>query len=614
MASPVQTLLRELYSECKDIDSGKHASYIPELEKVPPHLFGVSLATVDGYAYDLGDARYPFTIQSISKPFVYGLALADHGAEAVMAKVGVAPTGDSFNSIIFDEENRPFNPMVNAGAIATTGLIVGDGFPHRFSRILELFSAYAGTPLSVDESVYHSERSTGHRNRAIAYLELSNGMLSPPVDEHLDIYFRQCSILVTSHDLAMMAATLANNGIHPITKERVASPEVVTSIMSVMASCGMYDYSGDWLYRIGLPAKSGVGGGIIAVLPGQFGIGTFSPLLDTHGNSVRGIRMCSKLSERFRLHLFDIHALSEGTLFRTYTAAVVSSKRQRRHVERQALDTHGHSVVVFELRGDLYFFTLERLTRALTAHTRCHDGNVTHVIVDMQRVGSVDGSASVLFTELRKWLQRRGVRLLIASAPPPLLQLLLHDQAWPPQMFFPHVDRAIEAGEDDVITLHLGTVAHTRISLRDVDILSSFSDEEVLLIEGICDVVTFLPNDHIIQEGELSDRMFFLVDGIATVQLRISKGADGAEFKRLVSYIPGTIFGELSLFDSQPSRRSADIVADTSVVCYSLQWSRLDGLLSQAPLLYVKFVKVVGNSLAHTLKRITTELRSIYMK
>ncbi len=249
-----------------------------------------------------------FTIQSISKPLVYGLALEDHGTTEVLRKVGVEPTGEAFNSIVMDEiNNRPFNPMVNAGAIATTALIKGNGPEERFARILGMFSRYAGRQLTIDESVFQSERATGHRNRAIAYLQLNSGMIEEPVSEHLDLYFRQCSILVSARDLSMMAATLANNGVNPLTGERAIAAEHVKTVLSVMASCGMYDYSGEWVYRVGLPAKSGVGGGIVAVLPGQFGFGVFSPLLDDHGNSHRGIEVCKELSQKFYLHVYDTH-------------------------------------------------------------------------------------------------------------------------------------------------------------------------------------------------------------------------------------------------------------------------------------------------------------------
>ena len=256
VASPIGRWLRELHAKYQGANEGELANYIPELTRANPNHFGVALATADGQVYAVGDSDVQFTIQSISKPLVYGLALEDHGPSTVLSRVGVEPTGEAFNSIVMDEvNNRPFNPMVNAGAIATTSLVKGGGPEDRFARILDMFSRYAGRKLSVDESVFESERSTGHRNRAIAYLQLNSGMIQEPVLEHLDLYFRQCSILVSARDLAMMAATLANNGVNPITGEVAIAAEHVKTVLSIMASCGMYDYSGEWVYRVGLPAK-----------------------------------------------------------------------------------------------------------------------------------------------------------------------------------------------------------------------------------------------------------------------------------------------------------------------------------------------------------------------
>jgi glutaminase len=247
-----------------------------------------------------------FTIQSISKAFIYGLALEDRGREYVNSKVSVEPTGEAFNSIVLDEKtNRPYNPMVNAGAIATTDLIEGHGATERLKRILDLFRRYTGRELEMNVPVFLSEKATGHRNRAIAYLMLNFGMVSDRIEETLDLYFQQCSLMVNGHDLAVMAATLANGGVNPMTGERAIDGRYVQDVISVMLTCGMYDYSGEWGYRVGIPAKSGVGGGITAVVPEKLGIGTFSPLLDEKGNSVRGIKVCTDLSQDFGLHIFN---------------------------------------------------------------------------------------------------------------------------------------------------------------------------------------------------------------------------------------------------------------------------------------------------------------------
>ncbi len=298
--------LNELHLRYRALGEGAVANYIPELAKANPDWFGICAVTTDGQIYEVGDFDRRFTIQSISKPFVYGLALEDHGREAVMQRVGVEPTGDAFNSIIkLDAVNRPHNPCVNAGAIATTSLVHGSDPTARLNRVLDMFQRYVGHTVDVDMSVFMSERTTGHRNRAIAHLMLNFGMIGSNVEQILDLYFQQCSILANCRDLAMMGATLANGGVNPVTGQRAVDSQYIRDILTIMYTCGMYDYAGQWAYSVGLPAKSGVAGGIVAVLPGRLGIAVYSPPLDSRGNSVRGIRVCEDLSRHFGMHLFD---------------------------------------------------------------------------------------------------------------------------------------------------------------------------------------------------------------------------------------------------------------------------------------------------------------------
>ena len=311
-----QAILEEVYDRYKGQGQGAVANYIPELAKANPDWFGISLITTDGERYEIGDTSQQFTLQSISKPLVYGLALEDRGRDEVLARVGVEPTGDAFNSIIrLDETSkRPFNPMVNSGAIATSSLILGEGPTARWNRLLETLNAYLGRRPVADMAVFLSERATGHRNRAIAHLMLNFGMLESDVEDILDFYFQQCSILVTSTDLAMVAASLAHQGINPVTGVRAVSADYTRDILSVMLTCGLYDYSGEWVYRVGIPAKSGVSGGLMAVVPQRMGIGIFSPPLDVRGNSIRAIRVCEELSQRLGLHLFASGSRPEKTL------------------------------------------------------------------------------------------------------------------------------------------------------------------------------------------------------------------------------------------------------------------------------------------------------------
>jgi len=266
-AGPIGEMLAEITAELRQIDAGDVARYIPQLASPDPADLAVSLATVDGQRYSAGDSDTLLTIQSVSKPFVYALALADCGIAEVLDRVGTEPTGDPFNSITVDDRtNRPYNPMVNAGAILTASLVAGATPADQFERIRGGLSDFAGRQLGVDEQVFASERQTGDRNRAIAYLMRTVGAMRIEVEDALDVYFRQWAIEVTTTDLAMIAATLANGGVNPRTGRRAMESDHVECVLTVMATCGMYDYAGEWLFKVGLPAKSGVSGGIVAML------------------------------------------------------------------------------------------------------------------------------------------------------------------------------------------------------------------------------------------------------------------------------------------------------------------------------------------------------------
>ncbi len=246
MKSPIVEFLESLHQELKGVDEGEVASYIPELATADPDWFGICLVTASGQVYQVGDADIPFTIQSISKPFVYGLALEDNGLADVIAKVGVDPTGDAFNSISLETgTGRPLNPMINAGAIATAGLIPGTVLGPRVRRILQGFSAFAGRELEIDETVYQSESATGHRNRAIGHMLRNFDILTSHPDRTVELYFQQCSVSVTCRDLGVMAATLANRGVNPLTGKQAVRGDCVANMLSVMGSCGMYDWAGE---------------------------------------------------------------------------------------------------------------------------------------------------------------------------------------------------------------------------------------------------------------------------------------------------------------------------------------------------------------------------------
>lgn len=308
LGDPVRHALESVLDAVRDRTDGEVASYIPELAKVEPEQLGAALASTHGVVHEAGDVEAEFTIQSVSKPFVFALAVDALGLHEVRKHVDLEPSGEPFNAISLDEASgRPRNPMINAGAIVMTSLMRGDTAEEKFAVVRAGLDRFAGRDLQVDEEVFSSEASTGDRNRALAYLTRSAGTLGSTVEVATTAYFRQCSLTVNARDLAIMAATLATGGVNPVTDERVISEDAARWTTAVMTSCGMYDESGDWMVRVGLPAKSGVGGGIAAVQPGQFGIGTFSPRLDARGNSVRGVATLEQLSQRHGLHMLQHH-------------------------------------------------------------------------------------------------------------------------------------------------------------------------------------------------------------------------------------------------------------------------------------------------------------------
>lgn len=302
----VRSLVIEAYELYKNVDEGTVADYIPALAKTPPNLFGVCVVGINGAVHEAGDVAHEFSIQSVSKPFVFALICEAIGAEEARKKLGVNSTGLPFNSVMAVELNsdRTMNPMVNAGAIAATSLAPGANAKAKWDFIRDGLSRFAGRTLSLNEEVYESEAATNLRNRGIAKLLEGYGRMYWDALEATDIYTRQCSLNVTAKDLAVMGATLADGGVNPITKERVIDRAHCKRVLAVLATAGLYELSGDWLFEIGLPGKSGVSGGIFAVSPGKGGLGSFAPRLDMAGNSVRGQLVSKFLSERLGLNLF----------------------------------------------------------------------------------------------------------------------------------------------------------------------------------------------------------------------------------------------------------------------------------------------------------------------
>jgi glutaminase len=294
----VQAALQAAYDKYKGLQEGANADYIPVLAKVDPNIFGITLVTTDGKVYSVGDVKSEVSIQSISKVFTMARVIEESGTEAISGNMGVDATGQVFNSIVAIEQYKgeQMNAMVNPGAITATSMIKGDNGEAVWNTIINTYNDFAGRKLHVDEEVYKSEADTNQRNQALAMLMHAYGRLDGDAIEATDIYTRQCSVAVNTTDLANMAATLANGGTNPVTGKKVVSSDNIDEILAVMATAGLYDDSGQWLYRTGLPAKSGVGGGILAVSPGKFGIAAISPPLDAAGNSVRAQKAITDIS------------------------------------------------------------------------------------------------------------------------------------------------------------------------------------------------------------------------------------------------------------------------------------------------------------------------------
>jgi glutaminase len=596
--SPIDAHLRAVYDRHVGVRDGEVATYIPELARVDPELFGIAVAIVDGHIYEVGDSRQTFTIQSVSKAFTFGLALQDHGRDALVARVGVEPTGDPFNAIVLDEAaNRPPNPMVNAGAIAVTGLIEGSDAAHRWKRIIGALGQFAGRELDVDEAVARSESVTGHRNRAIAHLMRGFDMLRPEVEEVLDLYFRQCAVLVNAVDLAMMGATLAAGGRHPCTGVQVLSPSETSSVLSVMSSCGMYDWSGEWIYRVGLPAKSGVGGGIVAVLPGQAAIGVFSPRLDSQGNSVRGQRVCEDLSRELGLHLFGDRR-STAPLRATYGRDSVASRHKRLEAEEQLLRHHGSEIMVVELQGMLAFGSVERLCRHVVEQV----GSMRELLLDFRRVAGTEHAAAALLIDLVDQCLAAGAAVSFSATPNEgvLPELLTERRARGDDdrlCFFDDLDGALERAEERMLMRHGFERAQGEVDLAGVEVCAGLDTEDLSALRELLEPVTFAVDEIAARPGDRSCSAWFILEGFITVAAPGPEGKPGA---RLRTVGPGSILGEMALLSGEP--RSAWVSAQTEVRALELTPDALSTFAERRPGGAVTLLRNIGSMIGRWLR------------
>jgi len=606
-ASPIQRYLERLHERFAGVGSGQVASYIPELAKADPSSFGIVIATVDGQVYEVGTTRKPFTIQSISKPLVYGAALEDAGRERVQQAIGVEPTGDAFNSISLEPgSGRPLNPMINAGAIATSSLVGGTSRQARLARVVDAISAYAGRPLAIDEEVFQSERSTGHRNRAIGHLLRNYEIVTEDPESALELYFKQCSVLVDCRDLALIAATLANGGVNPVSGQRAVRSEYIGSILSVMTTCGMYDFAGEWVYRVGMPAKSGVGGGIIAVLPGQLGIGVFSPALDERGNSVRGVKVCEAVSSELGLHFLQPPRPSVSTVRARYSLASVRSKRRWPPAEAHVLDEHGARVAVYELQGDLRFATIEQVLRQIVDA----DEGLHFAVLDFKRVTHVDLAATRMLAGLVSCCAARGLHIVLTRVRRGELLASFSAELDPRNArsasFQPQLDLGLEWCERGLIERYRGARAPSTVTrLSDHRLCAGASAADIAYLEARVAVCQFESGSMILRRGDAADTLYFLMQGEVSVVIELPQGG----FKRLSTLSPGAGFGESALIAG--GTRSANVRADTAVECCTLAAAEFARLEIERPSLMIRLMHNLLRSSTDTAVRLTTEVAAL---
>jgi len=581
--NPVDDYLGRIHREILPNRDGVVADYIPELARVDPDPFGLALATLDGEVYAAGDSAAAFTIQSASKPFVMALAIQDRGVDTLLGSVGVEPTGDPFNAVTLEPDTgRPFNPMVNAGAIVASTLVAGDDEDERSRRIVTGLSAFAGRALQVDEQVLSSELATADRNRALAFLMRSMGSLREDVEPTLEVYFRQCSVLVTAEDLAMMGSTLANGGRNPRTGAVVVDQEVVTYVLSVMITCGLYDFSGEWMFRTGLPAKSGVGGGIAVVLPGEFGIGTYSPRLDAQGNSIRGVAACEAMSRRLGLHVMRPHRQEVSPLHRRLDGGRVRSRRARPAQERAALES-ARAIVIYELQGDLTFTEAELVSRQMAAESP------RWLILDLSRLTRMDAVATSLLRNTSTALAVRGVQVMLAGAAGRATDVAGD--------VFPTAADAVEACEDALVSEAGLSSLENEVPVADNDLCAYLSREDVTTLLTYGSHSSFTRGEVVDQDATLRQPLMFITRGCIGLepQLDPALSASAQALSRFTSRSAGTAVGSLAAAGGAMSTR---LVALTDVAVFGFTDAALDGLNADHPRVAAALYRAAAEALA----------------
>jgi len=599
----IRQIIEEVFAKHRSLNTGTLPDYIPELTRANPDWFGIAITTVDGRQYLTGDTSVEFSIQSVSKPFVYGLALDANGLAEVRKRIDVEPSGEAFNSISLKPgTGQPRNPMINAGAIAATGMIAAKDLAERFQIIQNRFSDFAGRPLSLDQSIYRSESTTGFRNRAIANLLRNFNIIEGEVDPILEAYFMQCSVLVDCAALSVMGATLANGGLNPMTRKRVLSPWVVEKVTSVMSTCGMYDYSGNWAFEVGIPAKSGVGGGIIGVLPGQLSVAVFSPLLDPNYNSVRGIAVFRDLSTAFGLHLLNRPSLTDYVIRRTFTLDQFQSNRFRPRSAQAVLQREGHRVRIFELQGDLYFGALERVIHAYMYTLDEND----RVLIDLTRVGNIDEATRAIIFRFAKQTFDQGKRIILVD-PRQIFTAQERRSLVPMAFVYDDCNAALEDAEENLLAQSGARMqAGDRVDFAQMDLLRGLSPSAVKDLQAYASLRTYPAGTRLIEQGAAPDEIYFLAEGLVGIAFR---DKDSGAVRQVSSFSPGMSFGELSFLQNQA--RSADVVTITKADGYVVTREALAAFRRTHPKGYETILLNTLQSLSERLVRANREVSAL---
>ncbi len=604
--APLARHLGRIHDRHRRASDGAVATYIPQLGRADPSWFGIAAVTLDGRVHAVGDASIPFSVQSISKPLTYGLVLDDLGEDAVRARIGVEPTGEPFNAItLAPGTGMPLNPMVNAGAITAAGLVgTRDGRPP-LQHLLDGYARFTGRPLAIDPAVFASERETGHRNRAIGQLLRASGAIDGDPDLVVETYFAQCSVAVTTEDLAVVAATLANGGVNPVTGERALSAGATQAVLAVMASCGMYDGAGEWLYAVGLPAKSGVSGGLLVVVPGQLGFAIFSPPLDANGNTVRGVRVCRDLVRDLGLHPLRGDGPRPGPIRATHRLSEISSKRGRSPAERAALGSIGSRCLIVELQGALTFLAPDEIA-VVVDEARSDAEGLDLLVLDMGHVERVDPAAVDLLGSLLAGLSAGGLEIVVAgrhrvASCAAAIERAIALEGGGLLLTADDLDTALEVAEERLLAAaDLPTIAS--VPLTEQALVRGLDDDGLLALAERLEVRSYPQGSRIVTRGDVASGLFLIERGRASVTVDLPGGGR----RRLSTLGPGMTFGEAALLDG--GHRTADVHADSDVVCRMLPNAAFDALLIEQPVVAATILRNLLRTVGATAARLTREV------